>query len=131
MFPSPTRLVADVVASVGGFARDDDPWSTRRLTWPLLEVIGLSLDEPWCLTLRRHLLDAEGVDQGRRVQVALHLAGLAPAPELDEALRPKWLFGRTVRESCMSNSGSPNNAAQASAASTAAKVGGATASSRR
>ena len=32
--------------------------------------------------------------------LALHLAGLAPAPELDEALRPKWLFGRTVRESC-------------------------------
>ncbi|MFY0409506.1 exodeoxyribonuclease V subunit gamma [Solicola sp. PLA-1-18] len=76
VFPSPTRLVADVVASVGGFARDDDPWSPRRLTWPLLEVIGLSLHEPWCLTLRRHLLDADGVDQGRRVQVALHLAGL-------------------------------------------------------
>jgi hydrogenase small subunit len=32
--------------------------------------------------------------------LALHLAGLAPAPELDEALRPKWLFGRTVREGC-------------------------------
>ncbi len=32
--------------------------------------------------------------------LALHLAGLAPAPQLDEALRPKWLFGRTVRESC-------------------------------
>ena len=32
--------------------------------------------------------------------LALHLAGLAPAPELDEKLRPKWLFGRTVREGC-------------------------------
>ena len=32
--------------------------------------------------------------------LALHLAGLAPVPELDEALRPKWLFGRTVREGC-------------------------------
>jgi hydrogenase small subunit len=32
--------------------------------------------------------------------LALHLAGLAPAPELDSALRPKWLFGRTVREGC-------------------------------
>ena len=30
----------------------------------------------------------------------LHLGGLAPAPELDEQLRPKWLFGRTVREGC-------------------------------
>ncbi len=28
--------------------------------------------------------------------LALHLAGRAPVPELDEALRPKWLFGRTV-----------------------------------
>jgi hydrogenase small subunit len=32
--------------------------------------------------------------------LALHLAGRAPVPDLDEALRPKWLFGRTVRESC-------------------------------
>ena len=32
--------------------------------------------------------------------LALHLAGLAPAPELDEQLRPTWLFGRTVREGC-------------------------------
>jgi hydrogenase small subunit len=32
--------------------------------------------------------------------LALHLAGLAPVPELDAALRPKWLFGRTVREGC-------------------------------
>ncbi len=28
--------------------------------------------------------------------LALHLAGLAPVPDLDEALRPTWLFGRTV-----------------------------------
>ena len=32
--------------------------------------------------------------------LVLHLGGLAPAPELDEQLRPKWLFGRTVHESC-------------------------------
>jgi len=32
--------------------------------------------------------------------LVLHLAGMAPAPELDEALRPKWLFGRTVHEGC-------------------------------
>jgi len=32
--------------------------------------------------------------------LALHLAASRPPPELDEALRPKWLFGRTVRESC-------------------------------
>jgi hydrogenase small subunit len=32
--------------------------------------------------------------------LALHLGGLAPAPELDEQLRPQWLFGRTTREGC-------------------------------
>jgi hydrogenase small subunit len=32
--------------------------------------------------------------------LVLHLAGLAPAPQLDEQLRPGWLFGRTTREGC-------------------------------
>ena len=32
--------------------------------------------------------------------LVLHLAGMAPVPELDEQLRPKWLFDRTVREGC-------------------------------
>jgi hydrogenase small subunit len=32
--------------------------------------------------------------------LVLHLGGLAPAPELDHALRPKWLFGRTAHENC-------------------------------
>jgi hydrogenase small subunit len=32
--------------------------------------------------------------------LVLHLGGLAPAPELDDQLRPKWLFERTTRESC-------------------------------
>jgi hydrogenase small subunit len=32
--------------------------------------------------------------------LVLHLGGLAPAPDLDEALRPRWLFERTTRESC-------------------------------
>jgi hydrogenase small subunit len=32
--------------------------------------------------------------------LVLHLGGLAPAPELDEQLRPKWLFERTTHESC-------------------------------
>ena len=32
--------------------------------------------------------------------LVLHLGGMAPAPDLDEALRPRWLFNRTTRESC-------------------------------
>jgi hydrogenase small subunit len=32
--------------------------------------------------------------------MALMLAGIAPMIDLDEALRPRWLFGRTVHEGC-------------------------------
>jgi hydrogenase small subunit len=32
--------------------------------------------------------------------MVFHLAGQAPAPELDAQLRPTWLFGRTTRENC-------------------------------
>jgi hydrogenase small subunit len=32
--------------------------------------------------------------------LAMHLVGRAPVPDLDEQLRPRWLFGRTVREGC-------------------------------
>ena len=34
------------------------------------------------------------------LRVLLFVAGQAPAPELDEQLRPKWLFGETTREGC-------------------------------
>lgn len=32
--------------------------------------------------------------------LVLQLAGMAPMIDLDEALRPRWLFGRTVHEQC-------------------------------
>jgi hydrogenase small subunit len=32
--------------------------------------------------------------------MVLHLAGIAPTPDLDEQLRPRWLFERTTRETC-------------------------------
>ena len=34
------------------------------------------------------------------LELVLHLAGVAPPPELDEQGRPVRLFGRTVHESC-------------------------------
>jgi hydrogenase small subunit len=34
------------------------------------------------------------------LHLVCHLGGLAPAPELDERLRPRSLFDRTVREGC-------------------------------
>jgi exodeoxyribonuclease V gamma subunit len=77
VFPSPGRLVAQVVAASAGVDPDDDPWGERRLTWPLLEVIDACAGEDWCTTLGRHL--GEGGDErgrGRRLAVAQKLAGL-------------------------------------------------------
>jgi hydrogenase small subunit len=34
------------------------------------------------------------------LHLAMHLAGVAPMIELDEQGRPRWLFERTVQESC-------------------------------
>ena len=40
-FRSPASLIAEI-AGTG----QDDPWSPEAMTWPLLEVIDASLDEP-------------------------------------------------------------------------------------
>ncbi len=75
-FRSPGSLIAEITGTV-----DDDPWSPDAMTWPLLEVIDCSLDEPWCATLATHLghglPDAEAeLRRGRRYSVARRLAGL-------------------------------------------------------
>src|SRR6476646_1511495 len=44
-FRSPASLIAEITGTV-----DDDPWSADAMTWPLLEVIDRSMDEPWCAT---------------------------------------------------------------------------------
>lgn len=59
----------------------DDPWNPDRLVWPLLETIDASLDEPWAITLARHLgQDREGEERelrrDRRFSTAMHLARL-------------------------------------------------------
>lgn len=76
-FRSPGSLIAEITGTV-----DDDPWSPEAMTWPLLEVIDCSLDEPWCRTLATHLGHFEKTDaeaelrRGRRYSVARRLAGL-------------------------------------------------------
>lgn len=49
------RLVADVVAAAVGVDPDEDPWSSERAVWPLLEVIDAGLSEPWATQLAAHL----------------------------------------------------------------------------
>lgn len=80
LFPSPTRLVSQVLSSVLRLEPDDDPWRTEPLTWSLLEVVDACAGEPWCRALGRHLgVDAQGANElraGRRLAVARHLARL-------------------------------------------------------
>src|SRR5271166_937959 len=75
-FRSPGSLIAEITGTV-----EDDPWSPDAMTWPLLETIDASLDEPWCRILGRHLGhfhtgDEAELRRGRRYAVARRLAGL-------------------------------------------------------
>jgi exodeoxyribonuclease V gamma subunit len=101
-FPSPSRLVGDVLARVLGLQPDDDPWQVDRLPWPLLEVVDECAGEPWCSALGRHLgvaADPGGcpdeLRRGRRLGVARHLARLfaSYAVQRPQMLRD-WAAGR-------------------------------------
>ncbi|GBE66758.1 RecBCD enzyme subunit RecC [Mycobacterium sp. MFM001] len=91
-FRSPASLIAEITGTV-----DDDPWSPEAMTWPLLEVIDCSLDEPWCRTLATHLgrSDDDDLRRGRRYSVARRLAGLfASYARQRPQLLVDWLDGR-------------------------------------
>ena len=75
---SPRSLIAELTGTT-----ESDPWSPDAMTWPLLEVIDCSMDEPWCRTLAAHLGHCSGTDdgeaelrRGRRYAVARRIAGL-------------------------------------------------------
>jgi exodeoxyribonuclease V gamma subunit len=93
-FRSPGSLIAEITDTV-----DDDPWSPDAMTWPLLEVIDCSLDEPWCRILARHLGHFHSGDEaelrrGRRYSVARRLAGLfASYARQRPQLLIEWLDG--------------------------------------
>jgi exodeoxyribonuclease V gamma subunit len=94
-FRSPASLIAEITGTV-----DDDPWSPEAMTWPLLEAIDCSLDEPWCRTLATHLghfhtgEEAE-LRRARRYAVARRLAGLfASYARQRPQLLIDWLDGR-------------------------------------
>ncbi len=93
-FRSPGSLIAEITGTV-----DDDPWAPDAMTWPLLETIDASLDEPWCRILARHLGhfhsgDEAELRQGRRYSVARRLAGLfASYARQRPQLLVDWLDG--------------------------------------
>jgi exodeoxyribonuclease V gamma subunit len=76
-FPFPRRLAGDAVAAASGIDPEHDPWLPQRSVWPLLEVVGECLDEPWLGSLARHLGREEDVDRrARRFATVRHLADL-------------------------------------------------------
>ena len=95
-FRSPASLISEIAGT-----RDEDPWSPEAMTWPLLEVIDASLDEPWCRTLATHLGhfatdDEQELRQGRRYAVTRRLAGLfASYARQRPQLIADWLAGDT------------------------------------
>lgn len=95
-FRSPSALIAEITGTA-----DDDPWSPDAVTWPLLETIDNSLDQPWCVTLATHLGHFEQGEehqlrQGRRYAVARRLAGLfASYARQRSQLLVDWLADRT------------------------------------
>jgi exodeoxyribonuclease V gamma subunit len=54
-FPFPGRVVGQAVSAATGVDPDTDPWLPARAVWPLLDVVELSLTEPWLTPLAAHL----------------------------------------------------------------------------
>jgi exodeoxyribonuclease V gamma subunit len=95
-FRSPASLIAEITGTV-----DEDPWSPEAMTWPLLQVIDASLDEPWCRTPATYLGHFDGdapqaeLRRGRRYSVASRLAGLFAAYARQRPqLLVDWLDGK-------------------------------------
>ncbi|OBK45658.1 exodeoxyribonuclease V subunit gamma [Mycobacterium sp. 1081908.1] len=92
-FRSPASLIAEVTGT------PDDPWAPGAMTWPLLEVIDCSLDEPWCATLATHLGhfhtgEESELRRARRYATARRLAGLfASYARQRPQLLTDWLEG--------------------------------------
>ena len=76
-FPFPRRLAGDAVAAASGIDPEHDPWLPQRAVWPLLEVVGECLEEPWLHSLAAHLGSAEDASRrARRFATVRHLAEL-------------------------------------------------------
>jgi exodeoxyribonuclease V gamma subunit len=75
-FPSPDRLVAEVILAAQGRDPDDDPWAATRVLWTTLAVVEECVREPWCGVLAAHLGTGRNDHRhGRRWATAAMLAG--------------------------------------------------------
>jgi exodeoxyribonuclease V gamma subunit len=76
-FPFPRELVRDAVAVAAGIEPGADPWLPERAVWPLLEVVGESLAEPWLGDLAAHLgQEDDPAPRARRFATVRHVAEL-------------------------------------------------------
>ena len=97
LFPSPARLVGDVLSTLAGYARDEDPWVGSRFVWSVLSVLDDCVREPWCGVLAHHLGADEGEPhrRGRRYATAAGLARLYTSyGENRPTLITDWAAGR-------------------------------------
>ncbi|MBI3224374.1 MAG: exodeoxyribonuclease V subunit gamma [Mycolicibacterium cosmeticum] len=79
LFPSPGRVVNDVLATVSGIDPDDDPWVGNRFRWAVLQAIDGATAEGWGGPLAHHLgIGAENAGHrlSRRYATAANLANL-------------------------------------------------------
>jgi exodeoxyribonuclease V gamma subunit len=104
VFPSPGRLVGEVVAAASGVQPEQDPWTPERAAWPLLEVVDECLREPWLRDLADYLGSDKEVDdpvrRGRRLTTVRRFAQLFDRyglhrPEMVSA----WADGRNIEGS--------------------------------
>ncbi|MGO9885230.1 MAG: exodeoxyribonuclease V subunit gamma [Solirubrobacteraceae bacterium] len=101
LFPSPHRLVTDAVAAASGVDPEHDPWLAERAAWPLLEVVGRCIDEPWLATLAAYLGHSaqapDPVKRARRLSVVRHIARLYDLYALHRpGMLEAWATGRDV-----------------------------------
>lgn len=79
LFPSPGRVVNDVLATVSGIEPEDDPWVGSRFVWAVLHAIDEATAEGGGGPLAHHLgIGAENADHrlSRRYATAANLANL-------------------------------------------------------
>ncbi|MBO0842833.1 MAG: exodeoxyribonuclease V subunit gamma, partial [Nocardioides sp.] len=83
-FRSPWSLFAALRDQHSSGSGAQDPWAPEALTWPLLNAIDDSLDEPWAAPLALHLGHGDDSEEGvrrrgRRYALARRLARLFAA----------------------------------------------------
>jgi len=94
LFPSPRRLVADVLAGALGVTGDDDPWAQQQLTASVLSALDANLTAGWMRHVRRYL-DGDEVHRGRRLRFAQRVARLFTTYDTQRPqLLTDWAAGR-------------------------------------